>query len=97
MSHPVVQIDPPKLLNQCFPPEYLDHSLLRSAWSHLYDDTPASELTWLALMGILRECSPVGTAEWQYILPNKSKVRALDPHTAFANKIALFAADMKAG
>lgn len=96
MSHPVEQIDPPKLLKQCFPPEILGRLFsLRSAWSHLYDDTPASELTWLALMGILRECSPVGTAQWQYILPNKAKIRASDPHTAFANKIALFAADMR--
>ena len=86
----------PKLLNQCFPPEDIEAPLLlRAAWSHLHNDTPASELTWLALMAILRECSPVGTAQWQYVLPNKSKARSLDPFNAFANKITLFAADMK--
>jgi hypothetical protein len=86
----------PKLLNQCFPPETLTALLsLRTAWSNLRDDTSASELTWLALMAILRECSPVGTAQWQYVLPNKSKARSGDPFTAFARKAALFAADME--
>ena len=88
--------DPPKLLNQCFPPEILRPLFsLRAAWSDLHDDTAASELTWLALMAILRECSPVGTAQWQYVLPNKSKARTVDPFTAFAHKVALFAADME--
>jgi hypothetical protein len=86
----------PKLLNQCFPPETLTALLsLRTAWSNLRDDKSASELTWLALMAILRECSPVGTAQWQYVLPNKSKARSEDPFTAFARKTALFAADME--
>ncbi|MGD0548844.1 MAG: DNA methyltransferase [Terracidiphilus sp.] len=86
----------PKLMNQCFPPETLTALLsLRKAWSDLCDDTAASELTWLALIAILRECSPVGTAQWQYVLPNKSKARSGDPYTAFARKAALFAADME--
>jgi len=88
--------DSPKLLNQCFPPEVLRRLLaLRAGWSALQEDTPASELSWLALMASLRECSPVGTAQWQYVLPNKSKARSVDPFTAFANKVALFAADME--
>jgi hypothetical protein len=87
---------PPKLMNQCFPPKILQRLFsLRAAWSHLHDDTASSELTWLALMASLRECSPVGTAQWQYILPNKSKARIVDPFTAFASKIALFATDME--
>lgn len=96
MSPKVELNDPPKLLNQCFPPEILRRLFsLRAAWSHLHDDTAASELTWLALIAILRECSPVGTAQWQYVLPNKTKARSIDPFTAFANKVALFAADME--
>jgi hypothetical protein len=88
--------DAPKLLNQCFPPNVLKRLFsIRHAWSDLHDDTAASELTWLALMAILRECSPVGTAQWQYILPSKSKACVTDPFTAFSNKVALFAADME--
>ena len=86
----------PKLLNQCFPPEVLKRLFsIRQAWGDLQNDTAASELTWLTLMAILRECSPVGTAQWQYILPNKSKASVIDPFTAFSNKFALFAADIE--
>jgi hypothetical protein len=94
--HPVEPDSAPKLLQKCFPPEALGPLFsLRAAWRQLHDETSASELTWLALMAILRECSPVGTAQWQYVLPNKSKSRVADPFTAFANKAAMFAADMK--
>jgi len=88
--------DTPKLLLQCFPPEILTQLVsLRNAWNALADDTPTSELSWLALMAILRECSPVGTAQWQYVLPNKSKTRPSDPYSAFVHKVAMFAADME--
>ena len=88
--------DVPKLLSQCFPPQVLECLFaLREAWTTLDDSSPASELTWLVLMAILRECSPVGTAQWQYVLPNKSKARFIDPFTAFAAKVMLFAADME--
>jgi hypothetical protein len=87
---------PPKLLSQCFPPEILVRLFsIRQAWTDLNDGTDASELTWLALIAILRECSPVGTAQWQYVLPNKSKARFVDPFKAFTIKIAMFASDME--
>lgn len=44
-------------------------------------------LIWLAITSILRNCSAVGTAPWQYILPNKSKAKVLDPFFAFKEKI----------
>ena len=88
--------NPPKLLGQCFPQEVLIRLFsIRQAWSDLNDGTDASELTWLTLMAILRECSPVGTAQWQYVLPNKSKARIVDPFKAFTMKTALFATDME--
>jgi len=86
----------PELLTRCFPPEVLDRlESLRRAWEEEADETAASHLAWLALVAILRECSPVGTAQWQYILPRKSKARSLDPSSAFRAKVALFAADME--
>jgi hypothetical protein len=96
MESTIRSSDQPKLLIQCFPSETLAALVsLRTAWSSLRDDTEASELTWLALMAILRECSPVGTAQWQYVLPNKSKARSGDPFAAFARKVQLFASDME--
>jgi len=55
---------------------------------------PFSELTWLALASILRECSTAGTAPWQYVLPRKTKARTVDPYEAFEAKVILMSSDM---
>ncbi len=93
--HPAKAKEPAKLLAKCFPPDVLAKlDSLRNAWQALHDESPASELSWLVLMAILRECSPVGTAQWQYVLPNKSKAKVVDPFSAFHAKAMMFAADM---
>lgn len=85
----------PALINKCFPTLTLMRlDALRKAWAHAADGSPVSELTWLVLASILRECSPVGTAQWQYILPNKTKARVQDPYEAFAAKVHLMGQDM---
>ena len=50
--------------------------------------TPEGELLWLALTSILRMCSGAGTAQWQYVLPNKSKSGVQPPVAAFHAKAA---------
>lgn len=83
------------LLLRCFPPPTLTRLFsLRAAWEKLDDGSPLSELAWLALVSILRECSPVGTAQWQYVLPNKAKGRSLDPYQAFFAKVHRMTEDM---
>jgi DNA modification methylase len=67
---------------------------LREAWISLDGDSPARELVWLALISIIRECSAVGTAQWQYVLPNKKKKRVSDPYEAFGRRVDLMRADM---
>jgi hypothetical protein len=52
------------------------------------------ELGWLALTSVLRECSGVGTAQWQYVLPSKSKAKVTEPRHAFQRKIEKMCADM---
>jgi 16S rRNA G966 N2-methylase RsmD len=87
--------DYPVLMGKCFPPETLNRlEALRCVWERRADDSPMSDLAWLALCAILRECSPVGTAQWQYVLPNKTKARAIDPFQAFESKVYLFSGDM---
>ncbi|MBI2927296.1 MAG: DNA modification methylase [Verrucomicrobia bacterium] len=87
----------PPLVYKCFPEDTLRRlNALRFAWQSQADGSPISELLWLALTACLRECSPVGTAQWQYILPNKTKARALDPVRAFEAKAQMFVADMQA-
>jgi hypothetical protein len=83
------------LIGKCFPPDVLSRlDSLRNAWQKIADGSANSDLTWLALVSILRECSPVGTAQWQYVLPNKTKARSADPYKAFETKVYLMANDM---
>jgi len=85
----------PRLITQCFPPSTLSClDSLRKVWEISANDSPLSELTWLVLVSILRECSPVGTAQWQYVLPNKTKAKVADPYGAFQAKVHLMADDM---
>ncbi|OFW36880.1 MAG: DNA modification methylase [Acidobacteria bacterium RIFCSPLOWO2_12_FULL_60_22] len=85
----------PKLMEQCFPRGTLLRLYsLRTALSELADSSPAAELSWLMLVSILRQCSPVGTAQWQYVLPSKKKVKVVDPFRAFEEKMLQMAQDM---
>lgn len=68
---------------------------LKSAWSDLDDRSPESELVWLAITAILRPTSVAGTAQWQYILPNKTKKQVLSPRFAFQQQIEIMKADMR--
>jgi hypothetical protein len=68
---------------------------LKSSWSSLQDKSPESELVWLALTAILRPTSKAGTAQWQYILPNKTKKKVLQPLYAFRQQIEVIKADLR--
>ena len=86
----------PKLIRKCFPDPVLSRlDSLRQAWEALAGDGRLRELGWLALTSILRETSPVGTAQWQYVLPRKSKTQTADPFVAFRAKIASMVSDMR--
>jgi DNA modification methylase len=90
------QTNYPPLIVKCFPPETLAKlDALRHALEARAGASPIHELCWLALASILRLCSPVGTAQWQYVLPRKSKANSLDPFQAFEERIELMAADMR--
>lgn len=85
----------PELIQRSFTAEtlaYLD--ALKAAWQAQDDQSPLSEMIWLAITAILRSSSTAGTAQWQYILPNKQKKKVLHPAVAFAQQIELMAADM---
>ncbi|MBF8296634.1 MAG: methylase, partial [Bacteroidetes bacterium] len=64
----------PPLIYKCYPPSILSElDSIKQSWLAHADGSAQSELTWLVITSILRECSPVGTAQWQYIQPRKSK------------------------
>lgn len=82
--------DIPPLLSKCYTPNSLAVLFaIRDLFLSEFDTkTPESELIWLTLTSILRVCSGAGTAQWQYVLPNKSKSRVKPPLAAFQAKAA---------
>lgn len=85
------------LITRCYTPDALDRlDRLRCAWLESADGSPESELAWLALASTLRRTSNVGTASWQYILPNQTKKRVVEPFEAFRAQAMTMCADMLA-
>ncbi|QHT58144.1 site-specific DNA-methyltransferase [Cellulomonas sp. H30R-01] len=84
------------LIAKCFPDTAALEELLRvrDAVETLRAGDAYDELLWLAFVSIIRACSPAGTAQWQYVLPNKTKSRVLEPRAAFESRVRLFADDM---
>lgn len=86
----------PQLIQRSFDSEALTTlDNLKFAWSSLRDSSPESELVWLALTSILRPTSRVGTAQWQYILPNKTKKNVIHPLLAFQRQIEIIRSDLR--
>ena len=82
------------LIRKCYPDEVLAKlDQLRTAWLQV-ENTSEKELGWLALASILRQCSPVGTANWQYVLPKKTKAKTSDPFEAYKLKANQICADL---
>jgi hypothetical protein len=85
----------PVLIQKCYTQDAIQElHTLRYAWESLRDDSPASELAWLAIVSILRPCSFAGTAPWQYILPRKAKLKVLPPYEAFRLQVQRMLSDM---
>jgi hypothetical protein len=86
----------PSLLERSYDPLAL-HSLnaLKISWQEMQDSSAESELVWLALTAILRPTSKAGTAQWQYILPNKTKKKIIQPTLAFQQQIETMKADLR--
>lgn len=88
--------DESNLLGKCYSPESFDHlDRLKNAYEVLADGSPVWELIHLNITSILRACSHAGTAQWQYVLPNKTKSKVLDPFEASLGKMEIMASDMK--
>ncbi|MCI5157539.1 MAG: DNA modification methylase [Candidatus Electrothrix sp. AUS1_2] len=77
------------LLIKCFTEEALCNlDALKDVFlADFNNGTVEDELLWLCITSILRPCSTAGTAQWQYVLPNKKKAKVADPFDAFAMKI----------
>ena len=80
--------DVPDLLSRCYTKESLAALFsMRRVFRTEFDlKSPETELLWLVVTSILRACSGAGTAQWQYVLPNKKKSGVLRPVDAFQEK-----------
>ncbi|MFW6275591.1 MAG: DNA modification methylase [bacterium] len=86
----------PKLIEKCYPLEILKKlEALKKAWFESKDKTVLKELNWFVITAILRTTSPVGTAQWQYIQPSKTKGKVIDVFRAFEAKVYEMAQDMQ--
>lgn len=87
----------PALLAKCYTADTLIELFkLRSAYSKIAKDLPEDlrSLIFLAINAILRPSSHVGTAQWQYVLPNKRKVNVATPADALTAQALIMADDM---
>lgn len=79
----------PKLLKNCYTPEILGILIaIRDKYNKIADSSFESEILWLAITASLRSTSHAGTAQWQYIQPNKKKKNAVDPRIAISQKFS---------
>lgn len=87
----------PVLLAKCYTPGTLSELFkLRAAYSNIAKELPEDlrALVFLAINAILRPSSHVGTAQWQYVLPNKRKVNVTTPAEALTAQALIMADDM---
>jgi site-specific DNA-adenine methylase len=92
----VTKTDYPKLIATCYPLEVIQKlEALKQAWLKEEQEEEIKDFNWFIITSILRTTSPVGTAQWQYIQPAKSKAKVIDPFIAFEAKVHDMYIDMK--
>lgn len=88
----------PALLKKCYSEEVLsDLFKIREAFfyeaPHLSEDIRS--LVFLLISAILRPSSHVGTAQWQYVLPNKRKAKNATPFISLAAQATIMENDLR--
>lgn len=92
----VDQADYPKLIMNCYPMDTIQKlEALKQSWLEKNQEDEIRNFNWFIITSILRTTSPVGTAQWQYIQPNKTKSKVMDPFLAFEAKVNEMYSDMK--
>ena len=90
--------DIPQLLTKCYSNRtLLDLYKIRNAYTEISGSLSEGirSLVFLAISAILRPVSYVGTAQWQYILPNKRKAKVLQPIEALNSQVGNMIDDMQ--
>ena len=83
------------LIRKCYTDEALEQlDCLRHAIESTDDDSESARLAWLTLVSVLRPTSHVGTANWQYLMPDRRKARVQEPFDAFEKMMYTIYEDM---
>ena len=86
----------PDLIYKCYTTDNIERlDSIKQIVNQLDMETKEGKLCWLAFVSILRSSSHAGTAQWQYVLPNKTKVRVSDPYEAYNRQVELMADDIR--
>ena len=92
----ITKTEYPKLIMSCFPLETIQKlEALKQTWFDVKQSSELKDFCWFIITSILRSTSPVGTAQWQYIQPTKTKSKVIDPFVAFEKKTNDMYLDMK--
>lgn len=92
----ITQTEFPKLIASCYPPGIIQKlEALKQTWLETEQEEEIKNFNWFIITSILRITSPVGTAQWQYIQPNKTKTKVIDPFVAFETKVNDMYCDMR--
>lgn len=95
-SKKITKSEFPKLIMSCYPLETIQKlEALKQTWLDMKQEEEIKNFNWFIITSILRTTSPVGTAQWQYIQPNKTKSKVIDPFVAFEAKVNDMYVDMK--
>lgn len=98
MRQSVSPSDTTKLIEKCYSENSLcDLNSIKDAYLELSKkwSESISSLVFLTINSILRSTSHVGTAQWQYVLPNRTKARVHSPYDALKLQAAMMMADMR--
>ncbi|MCT8333453.1 site-specific DNA-methyltransferase [Leptospira sp. 85282-16] len=86
----------PELLRKCYTEDTLKELVnFKYRFDTINDGSIESELVWLIITSILRITSHVGTAQWQYVLPNKTKTNKQTPQFAMEKKFNEIVQDLE--
>ena len=90
----ITKTEYPELITKCFPMPTLHKLEALKLSCNEVKDQKIRNFVWFIITSILRSTSPVGTAQWQYIQPNKSKTKVVDPYVAYSDKLSEIITDM---
>jgi len=85
----------PEIIYKCYSKINLTEiDKLKYTLQKAHTETSEYYLSWLAFVAILRSTSHAGTAQWQYVLPNKSKAKVLNVFDAYKKQIEIMCHDI---